>query len=77
MRIRRTETDLTLEQAFETVAAAAARHGKAWGTPASSTEHVQQLHDQGARLIAYGGEFNAFTEMLKNRSRDLGEIYNS
>ncbi len=77
LRIRRTETDLTLQQAFETVAAAAARHGKAWGSPASSAEHLRQLHDQGARLIAYGGEFHALIEMLKNHSRDLSEIYDA
>lgn len=77
MRIRRTETELTLEQAFETVAAAAKRHGKAWGVPASSPEQLQKFHDQGAQLIAYGGDFPAFREMLDGRSRDLSAVYGS
>ncbi len=77
MRLRRTETDLTLEQSLQRVAAAASSHGTAWGCPASSREQVRQLLDQGAQLIAYGGDFSAFIEMLKNRSADLDAVYDS
>ncbi len=77
MRLRRTETDLTLEQSLQRVAAAASRHGTAWGCPASSPEQVRQLRDQGAQLIAYGGDFSAFIDMLKNRSADLDAIYDA
>jgi 2-keto-3-deoxy-L-rhamnonate aldolase RhmA len=77
MRLRRTETDLTLEQSLQRVAAAASNHGIAWGCPASSREQVRQLREQGAQLIAYGGDFSAFIEMLKNHSADLDAIYDA
>jgi len=77
MRLRRTETDLTMEQALQKVATAASTHGTAWGCPASSREQVRQLLDQGAQLIAYGGDFSAFIEMLKSRSADLNAVYDS
>ncbi|MFQ5732047.1 MAG: HpcH/HpaI aldolase/citrate lyase family protein [Planctomycetaceae bacterium] len=75
LRIDRTQTDLTLEQSLQTVAEAATRHGKAWGCPAGSVERLRELHQRGARLIAYGGDFGAFLEMLKERSGELTEIY--
>ena len=75
LRIRRSETDLTLDDALAKVAAVTHRHGKAWGCPARSQEHVRQLYDQGARLIAYGGDFCALMEMLKNCARELDEVF--
>jgi 4-hydroxy-2-oxoheptanedioate aldolase len=77
LRIANSETDLTLEHAFKTVAEAAKRHGIAWGTPAANAERVKELRAQGARLIAYGGDFGAMAEMLKNYSDDLDKIYGS
>ena len=77
LRIRRTGTDLTMQQAYERVAAAARRHKKAWGCPAATREDVQTLHAQGAQLIAYGGDFSAFMTMLKGHASDLNEVYGS
>jgi 2-keto-3-deoxy-L-rhamnonate aldolase RhmA len=54
----------TLEAATERVAAAAARHGKAWGQPTFSLEHMKKLHAQGARLLMYGNEFSAMMQMF-------------
>ena len=75
LRIKRTETDLTLGEASNKVAAAAKQHGKAWGCPGSSIEHVKQLRDQGAQLVAYGGEFRTLMDMLKNSAAELDEVY--
>ncbi|MDA1049194.1 MAG: aldolase/citrate lyase family protein [Planctomycetota bacterium] len=75
LRIKKTETKLTLDAAVATVAAAAKRHGKAWGCPAGSGEQVKQLREQGAQLIAYGGDFRAFMAALKQSSSDLNEVY--
>jgi 4-hydroxy-2-oxoheptanedioate aldolase len=75
LRIRRTGADLTMERAIQTVADAAERHGKAWGLPAGDLEQLRQFHAQGARLTAYGGDFFAFLEMLKNRAADLDAVY--
>lgn len=75
MRIRRLGSDLTLERAIQAVADAAERHGKAWGLPAGTREQLQQFHEQGARLTAYGGDFFAFMQMLKNCAGDLDAVY--
>ncbi len=75
LRIRKSNLDLTLDQAFERTAEAAKKHGKAWGCPADTPERVRELHELGAQLIAFGGDFDAFMEMLKSRSSELDEIY--
>jgi 2-keto-3-deoxy-L-rhamnonate aldolase RhmA len=75
LRIRGGGADLTLERAIETVADAAGRHGKAWGLPAGTPDDLRRYHAQGARLIAYGGDFFAFMEMLKNRAAELDAAY--
>ena len=75
LRIQRTETDLTLPAAIETVAAAAKKHNKAWGIPASSAEQVREYRKQGAQLIAYGGDFGAFMAMLKANAAELEGVY--
>jgi len=75
LRMRRTKTSLTMEQAIEKVSAAARKHGKAWGCPGGSAEQVKQLHEQGAQLINYGGEFIVLMDMLKNNAGELDEIY--
>ncbi len=75
LRIRKTKTDLTLGSAFETVAAAAKRHGKAWGCPAASIDKVKELREQGAQLIAHGGEFRAIMAALEECSSALNEVY--
>ncbi len=75
LRLKRTTTDLTLDAAFQQVAAAARRHGKAWGCPAATAERVRELRAMGAQLLAYGSDFAAMMEMFQTRSRDLTEIY--
>jgi 2-keto-3-deoxy-L-rhamnonate aldolase RhmA len=74
LRIRRTGADLSLEQAIQTVADAAERHGKAWGLPAGTPEQLQRYHEQGSRLTAYGGDFSAFLNMLKSCAADLDAV---
>ncbi len=66
--------DLTLDQAVDRVAAAAAKHGKNWGQPGFSAEHINQLWEKGARMVSHGGDFGAFMRMLENNSRELDEL---
>jgi 2-keto-3-deoxy-L-rhamnonate aldolase RhmA len=74
LRISRLNSALTLDEARQRVAEAAARHGKAWGQPASSAEHVRALADQGAQLIAWGGEFMAYFQMLDHWAQDFARV---
>ena len=75
LRIRTSRLDLTVEQAMQQTAEAAKKHAKAWGCPADTPQRVRELRELGAQLIAYGGDFGALMEMLKNRSSELDEIY--
>lgn len=65
----------TLEEAVERVAQAAEKHGKAWGQPAMSAEHLQELVERGARLVTYGGDFRAFRDMLERSSQEMDQIF--
>ncbi len=76
MRIKRIPgVEFTLESAQQRVADAAAKHGKAWGRPASSVEDVQRYYDQGAQLVAYGGEFVTLMRMLQDAAKSLERVY--
>ena len=77
LRIKKTETNLTLDAAVEQVAAVARRLGKAWGCPAGSPERLKELHEQGAQLIAHGGDFRAFMLALEQSSSELNDVYGS
>ena len=75
LRIRNSDTDLTVDGAIQIVAAAAKKHGKAWGCPAANGERVKQLYEWGAQLVAFGGDFSAIMNMLRDCSATLDEVY--
>lgn len=57
-------TNPKMIEAQAKVAAAAARHGKAWGRPSGTAEDIALLKQQGAQLIAHGSDFGAVMKML-------------
>jgi 4-hydroxy-2-oxoheptanedioate aldolase len=65
LRIKLDPSHGTLESAFERVAAACKKHGKAWGAPAGTAEVLKQREKQGGQLLNHGGEFSAVMDMLK------------
>lgn len=65
LRIRRTDADLTLEAAFEAVAAACADRSVAWGTPVGTQEDLSKRQLQGAQLLACGGDFAGMKDALQ------------
>jgi len=67
------DCDMTVEKATEKVAAAAARHGKAWGRPAPTIEDLKTLHNQGARMLAHGGDFPAVMAALEAGAKHFDE----
>ena len=71
LRIKNTDTDKTVESCIEVVAAAAKKHGKAWGIPAGTPEILKQRKEQGAQLIAHGGDFGCFFEGMQNYSANF------
>ncbi len=71
LRLRKLDTDLTLEEAERRVAAACEKYGKAWGRPAFNSEDLKSLVDRGAQLIAYGGDFGFILEGLRRSFADF------
>jgi 2-keto-3-deoxy-L-rhamnonate aldolase RhmA len=63
---------LTLQEAIAKVAAACARHKKAWGLPAGSPEDLRRYRKMGAQLAIWGGDF-ALMNVLKTCSEQLDE----
>jgi 2-keto-3-deoxy-L-rhamnonate aldolase RhmA len=73
LRIRRGDTSLTIDQACQRVAAAATRHGKAWGAPGISPENIRQLRSRGAQLIVHGSDYVGLQQGLRLHAAELDE----
>ncbi|MDG2391483.1 MAG: aldolase/citrate lyase family protein [Planctomycetaceae bacterium] len=69
LRIKKLNPGFTLDEARTKLAAACKKHGKAWGLPAADEAHLKQFAEEGAQILAQGGEFMALKEMLENVSQ--------
>jgi len=69
-------TDMTMDKAIETVAAAAEKHGKMWGITAGSPEQIKRFRGMGAQMVPWGGDF-ALMNVLKQASSDLDSVLNA
>ncbi|HMO57139.1 MAG TPA: aldolase/citrate lyase family protein [Roseiflexaceae bacterium] len=67
------DADAGIAAAVEHVAAAARRHGKAWGITAGTTEVLAHYRDLGAQIIPWGGDF-ALAAYLAQCGRDLAAL---
>jgi 2-keto-3-deoxy-L-rhamnonate aldolase RhmA len=56
---------MTLDEAWETVAAACKRHGKAFGGPTLAPEEMKKRHAQGAQFLVNSSEFHGWANALK------------
>ncbi|MBU6333347.1 MAG: 4-hydroxy-2-oxovalerate aldolase [Chloroflexi bacterium] len=68
-----TDPDAGMAAAVEVVAAAARRHGKAWGITAGSLEVMRHYRGLGAQIIPWGGDF-ALAAMLQQRGAELAQL---
>lgn len=59
---------MNINEAVEQVAAAATKHGKAWGRTAGSIEELSRYQAMGAQMVPWGGDF-----LLINILKDAGE----
>lgn len=59
--------------AEDEVAAAAAKHGIAWGRPAGNVEQVARIAKKGGKLIAHGSDFGAVMTMLPVYAKTLAD----
>ena len=66
-------TQPKLIAAEDAVAAAAKKHGIAWGRPAGNVEQIARIMRKGGRLIAHGSDFGAMMAMLPTYAKNLAE----
>ena len=57
--------------AEDAVAAAAAKHGVAWGRPGGNVEQIARIVRKGGKLIAHGSDFGAIMTMLPTYAKNL------
>lgn len=63
-----------IDEALKKIAAAATRHGKAWGTPAGSPQRIKELLDRGALWTTCGCDLIWVKNGLEQAQRDLAAI---
>lgn len=61
-------------KAVETIAKAAAKAGKQWGTPAWSPQHAKHLLEMGARFICYTADILMVRDGLKRMQEEFGPL---
>jgi len=60
--------------AIETVAAAARRHGKAWGTPSFNPEHAERLLNMGATFLSHSADLILIKQGVERIQRDFAPL---
>lgn len=68
--------DVVMMDVQKKIAAAARKHGKAWGRPVGSAADAKTLVEIGARFIAYGAEFSAVCAHFAACSTDFDSVLN-
>jgi 2-keto-3-deoxy-L-rhamnonate aldolase RhmA len=63
--------EMSLDEAWEIVAAACRKHGKAFGGPTLPTEEMQKRKDLGAQLLVNSSEFQDWSNALRG---DIGRF---
>lgn len=64
---------MSMDQVMDIVAAAAKRHGKAWGRTAGTIEEVETYTKMGAQMIPWGGDF-ALRAVLQKCGQELEQL---
>ena len=66
--------DPDMMEAQRKIAAAAKKHGKAWGRPVGTQQDAKTIVDMGAQLVVLGGAFLAIYDHLAQCGGQLDEI---
>jgi 4-hydroxy-2-oxoheptanedioate aldolase len=73
LRLRQSK-EMSLDEAWDIVAAACKRHGKAFGGPTFSLDEMQKRQDQGAQLLVNNSEFSNFAEGLQENAKHFDQL---
>ena len=66
--------EMSLDEAWEIVATACKKHGKAFGGPTMSVAEMQLRKNQGAQLLVNSSEFQSWSAALAQDIRDYDEL---
>ena len=66
-----------MREAHARIAAAAAKHGVAWGRPTRGPDDIRQLAASGARLIANGSDFSGVAAVMAQSGKNFREALGS
>ena len=66
--------EMTLDEAWEIVAAACRKHGVAFGGPTGPSPDMQRRKDQGAQLLIASSEFHSWSTRLKDDIRRYEQL---
>ena len=66
--------EMTLDDAWEIVAAACKKHGKAFGAPTMGGEEMQKRHRQGAQFLVNSSEFEGWSSGLADEIKQFDEL---
>lgn len=66
--------EMSLDEAWNVVATACHRHGKAFGGPMRDLSEMKRRHEQGARLFIHCSEFQSWTSALRGKSGQFDEL---
>lgn len=66
--------EMTLDEAWETVAGACKKQGVAFGGPTVPVQEMQKRREQGAQLLVVSGEFQSLVKALNEDVRKYDEL---
>jgi 4-hydroxy-2-oxoheptanedioate aldolase len=66
--------EMTLDEAWEAVAAACKKHGKAFGGPTIGQDEMKKRHAQGAQYLVASSEFHGWSTALRENFKTFGEL---
>lgn len=73
LRLRVSDSSLTMDDVIDRVSAAARKNGIAWGITAGSPEDIARYRRLGAQIVPWGGDF-ALINVLKRCSEELDAV---
>ena len=73
LRLRQTG-EMTVDQAWETVATACKKHGVAFGGPTMGLQEMQKRRNQGAQLLVNSSEFSNWSGGLREDFQKFSEL---
>jgi 4-hydroxy-2-oxoheptanedioate aldolase len=73
LRLRVSNSQMTMPEVVDRVAAAAKQNGIAWGITAGSVEDIARYRKLGAQIVPWGGDF-ALANVLKRCSEELDSV---